>query len=68
MINEKTTLKQILEVPGSEEVLNKHQVPCLFCPMAGREMEELTIGQIAEVYGLNLNEILKDLNALGKGR
>ena len=42
----------------------KHGVPCVVCPLAKFEMEKLKIGEICKIYGLNLEKILKDLNAL----
>ncbi|OGZ79646.1 MAG: hypothetical protein A2528_03270 [Candidatus Staskawiczbacteria bacterium RIFOXYD2_FULL_37_9] len=61
-ITEKTTLKKILDKTGAEEILAKHGVPCVSCPMAQFEMEKLKIGQVCEMYKLSLKNILKDLN------
>lgn len=61
-ITEKTTLKKILEIEGSEKKLAKHRLPCLHCPMAKYEIEKLEIGKVAQMYNLNLEKILKDLN------
>ena len=61
--NEKTTLEEILEFPGAEEVLLKYNVPCLGCPMAQMEMSSLTIGQICATYDINQEKLLADLNA-----
>ena len=61
-ITAKTTLKEILENPKAYEVLTKHGVPCMSCPYASFELEELEIGQVCKMYGLKTNEILKDLN------
>lgn len=57
-----TTLAEVLEHDKGREILGKHEVPCLGCPMAQFEMEELTLEQICKAYGLNLDEILKELN------
>lgn len=61
-ITSKTTLDKILETKGSEEILAKHGVPCLSCPMASLETDELEIGKVCKMYSLNLKGILKDLN------
>lgn len=61
-INENTTLKEILKIKKSKEVLEKYNFPCLFCPMASFEMENLTLGEICKFYGLNLKTLLKELN------
>ena len=61
-ITSKTTLKEILKKKNGSEVLMKYNVPCLSCPMASFEMEKLEIGQVAEMYGLDLKNIIKNLN------
>lgn len=57
-----STLKEILEEEGAEEILSRNGVPCVSCPRAKMEMDKLTIGDISDIYGLNLNLILEDLN------
>jgi len=57
-----TTLGEVLEIPGAEEILAKFKVPCLTCPMAQMEMGVLTIGNISEMYSLDLEGLLKELN------
>ena len=61
-VTPKTTLLKILELKGAEKVLAKHGVPCISCPMAKFELDQLEIGQVCKMYGLNLKEILKELN------
>lgn len=61
-ITPKTTLAEIIRNRGSKEVLAKHSVPCLSCPMAKFEMERLKIGEVCKMYGLPLENILKELN------
>ena len=63
-ITQKTTLKKIMEVKGAEEVLAKHRVPCLSCPMASLEIDKLKIGDVCKMYGLNLDKILEELNRI----
>jgi hypothetical protein len=65
-VTEKTTLAKILENKGADEILAKHGVPCLSCPMAQVEIDKLKIGEVCKMYGLPLKEILKDLNKNGK--
>jgi hypothetical protein len=57
-----TTLGKILEKPGAEQILLKYRVPCLSCPMSKFEIEDLEIGKVAELYGLDLDSLLKELN------
>ena len=63
-ITQKTTLKKILEIKGAEEVLMENGVPCPSCPMASFEIDKLKIGDVCEMYGLNLEKILNELNTL----
>jgi hypothetical protein len=63
-VTSKTTLGKILHISGAEEVLARHGVPCLSCPMASFEIDKLEIGKVCKMYGLNLKEIIKDLNKL----
>jgi hybrid cluster-associated redox disulfide protein len=66
-ITKDTILSEILELKGAEKILGKYNLPCLSCPMAKFEVEKLKIGEVCETYGINLEELLKDLNgALGK--
>lgn len=61
-ITEGMTLAEVLEQPGAEEVLSKHRLPCLHCPMSRLEMGNLKLGDVARMYGLDLKGMLKDLN------
>jgi hypothetical protein len=58
----KTTLEKIMETKDGEEILHKNGVPCVSCPMAQFELDKLEIGEVCNMYGLNLEKILKDLN------
>lgn len=64
MITKNTTLGEILKLKNAEEILGKYRVPCITCPMAKMEMDTLEIGQIAEMYGIDLENLLKELNKL----
>lgn len=59
---EDTTLKEVLEFAGGGEVLSKHNVPCLGCPMAQMEMGQLTLKDICSAYRIDLKNLLIDLN------
>jgi len=63
-IDEKTLLSDIINKKGAEEILAKYKVPCLTCPMAQYEMQSLTIGDVCQMYGLDLPKIITDLNKL----
>jgi len=61
-VTSKTTLEKILDKKGGGKILAKHGVPCISCPMAQFEIDKLKIGDVCEMYGLNLPKILKELN------
>ena len=57
-----STLKNILNKKGAEDILAKNGVPCLSCPMASMEIDKLKIGEVCEMYELNLEKILPLIN------
>ena len=59
---DKTTLEEVLEFSGVEDVLLKYDVPCLGCPMAKMEMQNLTVGQICSNYDIDQEKLLAALN------
>jgi len=61
-ITEDTVLAEILKRPKANEILAKHNIPCLHCPMAAYEMGRLKIGEIARTYGIDIKSLLMDLN------
>jgi len=61
-INKNDTLAVILKKEGAQAVLQKHNFPCLTCPMAKFEIENLKIGQVCEMYGINLEKVIEELN------
>jgi len=61
-ITEDTTLAEILKNQGAEKILVKYNLPCLSCPFAKFEIENLTIGQVCKMYGIDLENLLKELN------
>lgn len=63
-INAESTLGEILKIEGSEEILNKYNVPCLSCPMMSMEMNSLTLGQVAKMYDIDMEGVLEELNRL----
>ena len=65
-IDQETTLKIILEYPGSDKVLGKYNVPCLTCPFAQMEMNELKIGDICKNYSIDSEKLISELNKLNK--
>jgi len=68
MFNKDTTLAEILKKSGAEKILAKYNLPCLTCPFASLEMEDLKIGKICEMYKIDIDNLLKDLNKEDKGK
>jgi len=62
MFNKDTTLSKILKDPDNEKILAKHNLPCLTCPLANMEKDELKIGDICKMYGIDIDKLLNDLN------
>ena len=63
-IDENSTVEKVLEKEGTEKVLAKHNFPCLGCPMAQMEMKTLKLGQVCDMYNLDKEKLLKELNEL----
>jgi len=61
-ITRNTNLIEILKRPNGEKILKKYKFPCLGCPFAKMEMENLKIGDICKMYGIDIKGLLKDLN------
>lgn len=61
-IGKDTTLAEILKYPGIEEILVKYNLPCLSCPLASFEIKMLKIGDVCKMYGIDLENLLKELN------
>lgn len=61
-ITKETVLADILGDEKAEGILEKYGVPCLTCPHAEEEMNDLTIGQVCETYGLDGEAMLAELN------
>jgi len=61
-ITKNTFLSEVLENPGNGKILKKYSFPCLSCPFAKMEMDKLKIGEICQMYDIDIQELLKDLN------
>ncbi len=65
-IKRETTLKEVLKSPERKKILEKHGLPCLFCPMAAQEISFLKIGEVAEKYGIDSEKLIDELNSVEK--
>jgi len=59
---ENTTLAELLNYPRARDILLKYNLPCLSCPFAKIEMEDLKIENICKMYRIDLGKLLKELN------
>ncbi len=65
-ITANTTLAEIIKYKVAIKILEKYSVPCLGCPMAKFEMENLKIGDVCKMYGVDIKNLLKELNKVKK--
>jgi len=61
-ITKDTTLAELLKYQELEKILIKYNLPCLDCPFAKFEMENLKIGEVCKMYNIDLKNLLKELN------
>ncbi|PIW91851.1 MAG: disulfide oxidoreductase [Candidatus Nealsonbacteria bacterium CG_4_9_14_0_2_um_filter_37_38] len=61
-ITAKTTLAEILKIPEAVEILVKYNLPCLSCPFAKSEIENLKIGEVCKMYNIDTQKLLRELN------
>jgi len=65
-ITGETTLAGIFKLPEAEKILAKYNLPCLGCPMAKFEIENLKIGEVCKTYNINIRKLLGELNGVYK--
>jgi hybrid cluster-associated redox disulfide protein len=61
-ITKDTTLAEILKLPEANKILAKYNLPCLDCPAASFEVDQLKIGDVCQMYNINLKKLLEELN------
>ncbi len=61
-ITKNTLLSDIISNKKFQKILAKYQVPCLTCPFAIFEIQNLTLKEVCETYNLDLKKLLKELN------
>ena len=62
VISKDTMLSEIIDKAGAEEILKNHNFPCVSCPCAKMEMDQLKLGEVCEAYGVDAEKLLKELN------
>lgn len=63
-ITKDTTLESVLKIKGAQDILSKHNVPCITCPFAKIEMGKLTLEYISKSYNINLKKLIEDLKKI----
>lgn len=66
--NEETTLAELLANPKAIEIMAKYNLPCLSCPYAQFEMENLKIGEICKMYNIDIKALLTELSQSEGGK
>jgi hypothetical protein len=61
-ITKKTKLSKILDEKKVAKILEKYDFPCISCPFARMEMENLNVGSICEMYDIPADKLIKELN------
>ena len=61
-VTKDTFLIEILEDNKAKKILEKYQLPCLNCPFASFGLERLKLGEVCEIYQIDLENLLKELN------
>lgn len=61
-ITKKTKLAKIIDDKKVEKILKKYDFPCISCPFARYEMEKLDLGSICEMYNIDAEGLIKELN------
>jgi len=57
-----SSLAEILERKGTEKILAKYNLPCLTCPMARFEIENLKLGDVCKMYKIDIENLIEELN------
>jgi predicted HTH domain antitoxin len=61
---ENTKLSEVLKSPEASKIIERYNLPCMHCAMAAYEAEILTLGQVSRIYGIDISELLKELNEI----
>jgi len=61
-IDKNSILAEILKNPKAEKILAKYNLPCLTCPMAKFEIENLKLGEVCKMYKVDIENLIEELN------
>jgi len=65
-IGENTKLVEIIRNEKMRKILEKHGIPCVGCPFFVFEAERLTLKEVCEVYKVDTEKLIKELNKTAK--
>lgn len=57
-----TKLSEVMSSAKTSKIIMKYKLPCLHCAMAAYEAKILTLGMISKTYGIDIDNMLKELN------
>jgi len=66
-VTEDSMLGRIIHDERIIPLLEKYNFPCVGCPLAQYELEKLKVVEIAKFYGINAEEMIKEINTYLKG-
>jgi len=61
-IDSNTKISEILKRKELVKILEKYNFPCLSCPFAKVEMENLKLGQVCKMYNIDEKRLIRELN------
>ncbi|MFZ3057826.1 MAG: hypothetical protein WA092_02140 [Minisyncoccales bacterium] len=61
-ITKKTKLSKLIDDKKVGVILEKYDFPCISCPHARYEMESLELGNVCEMYDIDSEKLIKELN------
>lgn len=65
-VTKKTKLGKLLKMKGMKKILTKYNVPCVSCPLADFEVDNLELGEVCKIYDLPEKEIILEINKILK--
>jgi len=60
--NKDSKLSEIIASEKGRQILMEFGVPCPTCPFFAAEAEKLTIGDVCNMYGIDVEKLLEALN------
>jgi hybrid cluster-associated redox disulfide protein len=65
-VSSETNLAEIIKNPEMVKILEKYNLPCLSCPFAKMEIENLKIKDVCKMYNIDEKRLIEELNKKSK--